>query len=1118
MEDYEIKTTLFGSKLKSIVLQALLRRISPSANKKERETATIRSFAKKLRRPSRRKDTDNSSMGCNQSHADIADDRPSTTNNRRNPTSPANQPVHSTRSRADTTDQTGSGSRTAQWKRLLETIPTLQDPADVESVLDSLLSRQANHLSSVQVQGVRKAIRRAVATLPPPKSKNSVVLLAGGKGHPPSAQALVEKHHVLPPVVLRRVVPPSPIQDALIRLACTWRPQAVQWDAVVQTAQAVARVKTEDAQQWTPNSLQACMRRPEPTEGAGTLLTLSALLGMGLYGSRNQQLALLFAVLADDDSNSSTSNSSFALSLLEMESGIAMSKASVVHYHTHGWTSLPQDTTTGIDLDAAVGSTVLVSSKNAQTVRRSRAVQLLQQAVAGHTWATPEETMNGGGSMVDGGSMVATGSVIGQQQASHNPPLTALQRALEHDVVRSTFVEWPDDKEERWTLVDFVAWAAAAMSDQALDAALHNVLGRGILPSPSLEREMTAAKPTQSSKTNGDQQQPPTIFGGLGNIDQQGGLGGGVRYCIPKAWWDAWDTYTTHKSRERPPPLTTDILLDPQQSGGVGGSFESMKPGLARGRDYVLISPAQWNCLYELYGGGPPLPRMVSPTGKLVLYPWVLHIHVCDPVQPYRRGGETSLSMRCMSAADQPVWRLLGEILCRFPHIRLAETTGRMRLWKYVETMSKTTGKPVLTRFGPWDVLCKDRYATVPPLTSLSSDENGDDGWSDVIDDWKAYTLNSTVDEMGLQDQDSLLVEFAVVNKAGALSWPRELAAEEGRKRVMLEEDEQFRRMLQGIDAKGNALLKPRTLVGMEVDAADRSGRWYTVKILDAQVFDEDTDDEPAEDDEEVTDEPATRKKAKVQFPNQHYEWIDVASDRLAIAGRVVSERENRDPEAEKTSNTNSSSNGGSSRTRTAPSNGRSNSNAGENGNGGDNGKLCMFPGFGSCGLSNLGNTCYMNSAVQCIAYLPLLRSYLLSGQYKATGDLNKDNPLGSGGKLLEEFAELLRHLWNAKGAEHRPFKFKQLLAKTNEQFSGGDQQDAQEFLTYMIDILHEDSNKVRKKPYVESMEDEWVAKTPLPEVGEEAWRRYVPGDIRICDTHRSTFVQVSSAKQIDHG
>jgi ubiquitin carboxyl-terminal hydrolase 8 len=132
---------------------------------------------------------------------------------------------------------------------------------------------------------------------------------------------------------------------------------------------------------------------------------------------------------------------------------------------------------------------------------------------------------------------------------------------------------------------------------------------------------------------------------------------------------------------------------------------------------------------------------------------------------------------------------------------------------------------------------------------------------------------------------------------------------------------------------------------------------------------------------------------------------------------------------------------------------------------------------------------------------MPLLRAYLLSAQYKATGDLNKDNPLGTGGKLLEEFAELLRAMWSGKYGERSPTRFRGQLGKARSQFSGADQQDAQELLNYLLDALHEDSNKVKKKPYVEGLEDDWVKVNTLHTVGEEAWRRYV------CDRHLAIVV-----------
>mmetsp|Transcript_45295 Transcript_45295/g.50416 ORF Transcript_45295/g.50416 Transcript_45295/m.50416 type:complete len:731 (+) Transcript_45295:749-2941(+) len=156
-----------------------------------------------------------------------------------------------------------------------------------------------------------------------------------------------------------------------------------------------------------------------------------------------------------------------------------------------------------------------------------------------------------------------------------------------------------------------------------------------------------------------------------------------------------------------------------------------------------------------------------------------------------------------------------------------------------------------------------------------------------------------------------------------------------------------------------------------------------------------------------------------------------------------------------------------------------------------ENTKVCTIPGYGACGLANLGNTCYINSALQCISYFPLLRSYLLSGEYKSTGDLNKDNPLGTKGWLLEEFVELLRFMWSSKAGEKSPTRLRQAIAKLKpDVFAGADQQDAQELLSYVLDALMEDSNRVLEKPYVEGLEDDWVRKTDLYRVGEEAWRR----------------------------
>lgn len=48
------------------------------------------------------------------------------------------------------------------------------------------------------------------------------------------------------------------------------------------------------------------------------------------------------------------------------------------------------------------------------------------------------------------------------------------------------------------------------------------------------------------------------------------------------------------------------------------------------------------------------------------------------------------------------------------------------------------------------------------------------------------------------------------------------------------------------------------------------------------------------------------------------------------------------------------------------------------------------------------------------------------------------------------------------------PRKFKVKIGQTAPQFTGYQQQDAQELLIFLLDGLHEDLNRVKQKPYIE--------------------------------------------------
>jgi ubiquitin carboxyl-terminal hydrolase 4/11/15 len=107
-----------------------------------------------------------------------------------------------------------------------------------------------------------------------------------------------------------------------------------------------------------------------------------------------------------------------------------------------------------------------------------------------------------------------------------------------------------------------------------------------------------------------------------------------------------------------------------------------------------------------------------------------------------------------------------------------------------------------------------------------------------------------------------------------------------------------------------------------------------------------------------------------------------------------------------------------------------------------------------------------MNSGLQCLSNTMMLTKYFLSDQYKA--ELNVDNPLGMRGEIAKAFADLLAQLWSGNQSSVAPRSFKTQVGRFAPQFSGYQQQDSQELLAFLLDGLHEDLNRIKKKPYIE--------------------------------------------------
>ncbi|OQE02724.1 hypothetical protein PENVUL_c039G03945 [Penicillium vulpinum] len=146
-------------------------------------------------------------------------------------------------------------------------------------------------------------------------------------------------------------------------------------------------------------------------------------------------------------------------------------------------------------------------------------------------------------------------------------------------------------------------------------------------------------------------------------------------------------------------------------------------------------------------------------------------------------------------------------------------------------------------------------------------------------------------------------------------------------------------------------------------------------------------------------------------------------------------------------------------------------------------------------GLQNLGNTCYMNSALQCVRSIEELSYYFLSGMYKP--ELNPTNVLGCGGVIAKQWANLLQELYKSDPQPRsvNPYRFRAAAGRQREDFAGYEQHDSQEFVMFLLDALSEDLSRiVGSKPstVIPDSTDEMIHnRKALEDFGKKCWDLY---------------------------
>lgn len=128
-----------------------------------------------------------------------------------------------------------------------------------------------------------------------------------------------------------------------------------------------------------------------------------------------------------------------------------------------------------------------------------------------------------------------------------------------------------------------------------------------------------------------------------------------------------------------------------------------------------------------------------------------------------------------------------------------------------------------------------------------------------------------------------------------------------------------------------------------------------------------------------------------------------------------------------------------------------------------------------------------MNSCLQCLNNVPALSKYFFTGKHKT--DVNEKS--STHGKLATAFGTLVESLWGGPAhSSTKPTELKHVVGKFASRFLGYDQQDAQEFLRFFLDGLHEDLNRIKAKPAYYEIKDRPDATDRS--ISDEFWKYYL--------------------------